>query len=100
MIGFIIGNIRQHFFNNLHHKVIYLQLTASAGKYQLYNMKVQELGFSTGFYKRGMPVVIGEEWNTPIMLQQLIEKTGLEFKDGAFIRNGMGMGYSAFITRF
>ena len=34
------------------------------------------------------------------MFQQLIKKICFEFKDGAFIGDGMGMGHRTFITGF
>src|ERR1044071_8980670 len=63
-------------------------------------MKVQELCFGTGFYKGRMPVVVLEKRNATVMLQQFIKKIGFEFKDGAFVGDGMGMGHRAFIAGF
>jgi hypothetical protein len=100
VIGFIIGDIAQHFINHLYYAIVYLQFAAGAGEYQFYDMEMQELCFGTCFYERGMPVVILEKGNTAIMFEQRGKKIIFKFEDGAFVGYVMGMCNGAFVIGF
>ena len=63
-------------------------------------MEMQELGFGIGLYKRGMKVIVLKEFIIAVMLQQRRVKIIFKIEDGAFIGNGVGMGYRAFIAWF
>lgn len=61
---------------------------------------MQELSFRIGTQQGRVQVIIPEELRMSVTLSQLLVKAVRKFKDGAFIRYGMRVCNSTFITRF
>lgn len=99
-VGFIISDIAQYLVQHFHHQVVQLQFGACFGKDQFGNMKMQELCFGIGGVQGGMHIIVFEEFGMSVMFQNFPVEVAAKFKDGAFIRNSMGMCYGTFITWF
>ena len=100
VIGCVVGYGAQNLVHHFQYQVIDLQFAAGTGKHQPGNVEMQKLRFGCCFIEGRVEVMIGEESSLSVLQQNLLIEWMLEFEDGTFIGNAMGMRYRAFASGF